>query len=879
MKIWLLSQIRRCDGAIAVLVAAIALTFGVPVLLGLSWLPVPHGPNRDFFAAYVGALKFLYAYDEFSFPHFDWPSRFVERESLAGGEFPFWNPYSSLGTPLISQYQNQLLFPLEWLEIWLGPFGLNVILLLKIGFAGWGTYLFVSRIIPPGAARVTAALMYALSPFFLWLHSVPAFVNGAALTPWLFLFGYAIFERPTGNLLAAGALALASGGLWLTGQPQIAALSHLGCGIMVLLLVVCNRALGAFRQSAMFAAAIVAGLLIAVPQIAVFGEAVRYGYSLHSAGAYGTGGTAPLNFLLVLWPYAFGQITDFWDRSLWPEKVNGEAFPLLLGGSGLLLCLIALAALVPSRWRFSGGAGVRPRGAIACAGVAFLFLSVIALGSFGVPVWNVDGLSRINLPRYSSPVLSLCVAVLVAWGAFRFESLTRRGAVAVAIATAVVVGAGAFVLWQRVFDAGHAIDTAYAAKSIQLSAVPFFGALAAIAGIAWAGLRARGSAAIQWGIVVCIFVEFASYLRYGLDLHSEQYRALGACLGFGAAVLLAASISRFAAALALLALALPPLVLATADDRMMAIHDPFGYIAPHVEFLKRQLGPGSAGGRVIATNGAMVPNVGNAFGIAELCSLTTMQIGTTADFIFELLSTGKISYTTPNAWPGLADGGFYPSWQDYLSRRAFYNLLGVRYVIDKVDGIVSRVEAPGIVKVFTQGKTVVYEDKLAFPRAFVIDAVDHVSDPAEARKRMIEPGYDLRRRLPVEPQRRPLPQSMQRAEAGELRPAQISALSATRVRIETNNSAPGFLVLADAFYPGWTAMVNGKSVNVYRVAGALRGVAIPTGKSVVEFAYWPRGFTLLLVACGVGIVLALVMIFAGWLQARASARDTGQSPK
>jgi len=59
----------------------------------------------------------------------------------------------------------------------------------------------------------------------------------------------------------------------------------------------------------------------------------------------------------------------------------------------------------------------------------------------------------------------------------------------------------------------------------------------------------------------------------------------------------------------------------------------------------------------------------------------------------------------------------------------------------------------------------------------------------------------------------------------------------TRVQVEASAPAPAWLVLADTWYPGWTATVDGKRARVERANDAMRAVRLPAGRHRVEFRY------------------------------------------
>ena len=74
-------------------------------------------------------------------------------------------------------------------------------------------------------------------------------------------------------------------------------------------------------------------------------------------------------------------------------------------------------------------------------------------------------------------------------------------------------------------------------------------------------------------------------------------------------------------------------------------------------------------------------------------------------------------------------------------------------------------------------------------------------------------------------------------------------------------SAGGVLVLADAYYPGWRATVDGAEAMIYPADSAFRGVLLPPGQHVVEFTYQPMSF-----AAGLAVTaLSLLLLLTGLL--------------
>ena len=59
--------------------------------------------------------------------------------------------------------------------------------------------------------------------------------------------------------------------------------------------------------------------------------------------------------------------------------------------------------------------------------------------------------------------------------------------------------------------------------------------------------------------------------------------------------------------------------------------------------------------------------------------------------------------------------------------------------------------------------------------------------------------------------------------------------------VDVQAPRPGLLYLADTWFPGWTATVNGQPVPILVANYAFRAVPVPAGRDVIQFTYWPAG--------------------------------------
>jgi hypothetical protein len=79
------------------------------------------------------------------------------------------------------------------------------------------------------------------------------------------------------------------------------------------------------------------------------------------------------------------------------------------------------------------------------------------------------------------------------------------------------------------------------------------------------------------------------------------------------------------------------------------------------------------------------------------------------------------------------------------------------------------------------------------------------------------------------------------------------------VAVETDQ--PGYLVLSDAYYPGWQVTIDGQPASLRRANYAFRAVFVPAGQHTVEFTFAPVMWR---VGLGVsGLTVLIVVIWAG----------------
>ena len=84
---------------------------------------------------------------------------------------------------------------------------------------------------------------------------------------------------------------------------------------------------------------------------------------------------------------------------------------------------------------------------------------------------------------------------------------------------------------------------------------------------------------------------------------------------------------------------------------------------------------------------------------------------------------------------------------------------------------------------------------------------------------------------------------------------EYALVSAQTVRVRVESPCAAYLVVADPYYPGWTAANRGKPTPILRAYRGARAVMLSAGENVVEFNYRPVSFYAGAALSGIGFAL------------------------
>lgn len=194
-----------------------------------------------------------------------------------------------------------------------------------------------------------------------------------------------------------------------------------------------------------------------------------------------------------------------------------------------------------------------------------------------------------------------------------------------------------------------------------------------------------------------------------------------------------------------------------------------------------------------------------------------------------------------------------------LVNKTLLDLLGTRYLVQPTDfprmegeleevgrdarwRVIGEDPAPEI-HLFVSGSQrhlppfTVYENLEAFPRAFVVHGAEALPErsrvltalkQSDLRRVVFLEGFDSGTGNPVPP--------------GPFQPATIASYQPNHVVVDVESDAPGYLVLTDPWYPGWTSTLDDQPARLYRANYTFRAVAVPAGKHRVRFDFEPISY-------------------------------------
>ena len=760
--------------------------------------------------------------------HLEWYSQmegFVR--AVAAGSWPLWDSTIAFGQPLLADPSAQIAYPLTWLNLVLLPWDYyTVFVVLHCVATGVGMFLLARHLGTSRLAAFTAAGIWMASGPLLSLVNVWHHFAGACWIPWVALAAARAVARGAGvpRVLLWG---LAEALQILAGSSEMAAMG-VAASVVVILADLSHDSPRARPPREVLvrsglAAIVAVGLssLLWMPTLDLLMGSSR---SSLSESMRTTWSVPPLALARTLLPLPF---LDLPLKRVWQERLFDSVPPFL---DSLYLGLPTLALAL--------GARGSPHRTLRRVGIVlFLVAIALALGRhapfYGVAVRVFPPLAIFRYPSKVMLLAAFAWALLVGGGVDEeggpAEGRRRSGLAGLAVIGVLVAAAGAWVWWQPT------------------TLVPFLAAaslarpLGGIVSVLVRRVRALRPGAARGRHPARRGSGTTAELRRGRDRHGLRGRPHRGS---------------------------PP---AQSHDGPRARRVPPPHpgrprqrgpsptlclrVFPEPRFVPTVPGPGrslrhsrSRGPRVEPPSGRSLPNasilsprwpvVGASKGAStwtlavstrarsrassRSCTRPREPLGTSVSFVWAPCG-GSSPFTPPDS---KSSNSRRPCGASSPSRSG-----------------ASRCRDP-------------------LPRSYAVGAVRVASGQA-ALDLLGDPSFDPAREVvlssaPIDP-----------PSLGFSGSTRIVELVSDRVRIEAHLTAPGYVVLVDAYDPGWQATLDGVAVEVLRANTAFRAVRAPAGRHVIEYTYRP---TWLMRGLAVSLATALGSLAIAFVATRRAGR-------
>jgi hypothetical protein len=148
------------------------------------------------------------------------------------------------------------------------------------------------------------------------------------------------------------------------------------------------------------------------------------------------------------------------------------------------------------------------------------------------------------------------------------------------------------------------------------------------------------------------------------------------------------------------------------------------------------------------------------------------------------------------------------------------------------------------------GDVKIYENLDALPRAFLVHQAIVAADGEEALTLMQDESFDPAAQVVLE-QSLQLPNDKVDPTSSTVH---VTHYASERVEITVETDDPGYLVLTDAWYPGWKVSIDGEPAVIQRADLLFRAVAVDAGRHQVVFAFRPLSLRIGAIISLVGLI-------------------------
>ncbi|QDT89380.1 YfhO family protein [Gimesia algae] len=231
------------------------------------------------------------------------------------------------------------------------------------------------------------------------------------------------------------------------------------------------------------------------------------------------------------------------------------------------------------------------------------------------------------------------------------------------------------------------------------------------------------------------------------------------------------------------------------------------------------------------------------------------------------------AFPQPDAAPMMAG---FESPDLLIARKPLLDLMSIKYVILQTDQEPEiegwkAIERGMLPEEFVMRNTqtqqlpyLILENLNPLPRAYITGSVSQF-DPNQPSQKIVAAISKVQPRNEVLLQQDVLP----RGDRQTFTAAHISNVTPNQLTIEASLTAPGYLVVSDIYYPGWTARIDNQELPVLPADYSLRAIPLPAGKHQVELSFMPPGFQIGRLISLTTLMLLLVQLLSAFRKPRS----------
>jgi hypothetical protein len=747
-----------------------------------------------------------------------YPWRQLAVEQLRAGQWPLWNPYLGAGTPLAANLQTAAFYPPNVLFLLMPverAFGWA--LALHVALAGLFAYCLGRTLGLSRFGALVSGLVYGTGGYIVARWVFPSMVCAAAWLPLMLALTERLIHHTSRRsqrgirvwILDAALLGLAIALQLLAGHAQTSYYSGLIVAAFAIVRIV-QTATRTSHRTWHWARSMGIMTLAALWGIALAAIQLLPTAELtaHSQRA-GTLSDLTFAYELSFWPWRLISLLapDFFGNPARNEYWAYGTYWEEAAYIGILPLMLAVAALA-GWWQKRRDKKTGPLALVPFFALLGLLSLLLALGN--------------HTPLY--PILFRYLP------GFGFFQAPARLMIGYALGMALLAGIGASTL--RL--------TPRARTVLRLVTIVGLGVAigGALARLALPDIRASfGESMIRLGVTLALAAGLL--LLRGRRLRGKRWEALAILLitadllafGWGLAPGTDDSVYHDPVAAAEFLQTQPPGRLFVTEPYAQEIYDhyvslsAFGSTEPgHLQDLRESL----------------MPNLNSKHRLPGVGNYDPLTVGAYRD-LYELLQGD------PDAPPSLEE------------IRPLLDLFGARYLIttDELD----------LPLLYDAGSRI-YANKDALPAAWVVHRGRVIEDEQARLDALRDPAFDPRAEVLLS--RGPDPIPAPDTATVESESPSVLREGPDRVIVKVDMAQPGYLVLADIYYPGWTGTANEEPVEILSANHAFRAVVLAEGENTVVFEYAPASFRFgAWITLGAALLVTLALV-ASWFDRRAS---------